>query len=266
MSEVKKFSFGKPGGTAVVAPSPASNPAEPAKPGTEVATTPAPTYQPPAFYTGDDETPTEAGDVRFPRLNIVQKSSGAELLKHGFGSLVLKGTEKLIEADKGTVRLVVAGIRPKIWIEKVKFGTEGRIARSIDEVIQQGGTDKWSFSKENAKVNSNRPWFMPCVTLLVLVQKPEHLTDDNFPFVAEGKAYAAALLTVKSTNYEAVFVAIQSEKATGTLRKGGYNSRFIDASIRIQKFAGGEAGVFKLAFAEETPAEVRAFADSTVGK
>lgn len=271
MSEVKKFSFGKPGGTPV-APAPAADANATVEPGAAGQPAPQnlpatqPQGQPPAFYTGDDETPTESGDVRFPRLNIVQKSSGAELLAHGVGALVLKGTTKLVEAGKGTVRIVVAGIRPKIWIEKVKFGTQGRIARSIDEVIQQGGTDKWTFSKENPKIESKKPWFMPSVTLMVLVQKPEGLSEDNFPFEADGKLYAAALLSVKSTNYDAVFTAIQSEKVMGVMKKGGYNSRFIDASIFMKTFTGGEAGVFKLAFAEETPQAVRDLASGVIGQ
>lgn len=278
-SPVKKFSFGRPGGTPVAAPAPATDvaatpvagdPAAPAAPQNQVATQSQ--AQPPAFYTGDDETPVDATDVKLPRLNIVQKSSGAELLAFGFGSFVLKGAVKLTgPALPGVValapaRIVVAGIRPKVWIEKTKFGgtEKARIARSLDEVYQLGGVDKWNFSKENPKAGSQKPWFMPSVTLLVLVQQPAGASEDNFPFEADGKLYAAALMSVKSTTYESVFGAIQSEKTIGVLRKG-YNARFIDVTTFTKTYGGGESANFKLSFAEETTDGVKALAANVTG-
>lgn len=274
---VKKFSFGRPGGTPVAAPATPAETASVSQPdsGAPPQNLPAtqPQSQPPAFYTGDDETPVDASDVRLPRLNLVQKSSGAELLTFGFGAFVLKAAVKLTSAPAAgiaaaaPVRIVVAGIRPKVWIEKTKYGSaeKSRVARSLDELFQMGGVEKWSFSKENDKSGSTKPWFMPSVTALVLVQQPEDVPEDNFPFEADGKLYAAALLSVKSTTYESFFGAITSEKVTGVLRKGGYSSRFIDVRTFIQPNKSGESANFKLSFAEETPQAVKDLAASVTG-
>ncbi len=278
MSEVKKFSFGKPGGTPVAPPPTQENPTAAETPAGDAApqNLPAtqPQYAPPAFYNGDDETPVDAGDVKLPRLNIVQKSSGSDLLPFGFGAFVLKSMVRLTAPPKAgelalpPARVVVAGIRPKVWIEKTKFGSteKARIARSLDEVYQLGGVDKWTFSKENPKAGSQKPWFMPSVTILALAQRPEGEPEDNFPFEADGKLYAAALWSVKSTTYESVYGAIQSEKAIGVLKKGGYNSRFIDVSTFTKTYTGGESANFKLSFGPETPQLVRDLANNVIGK
>ena len=133
------------------------------------------------------------------------------------------------------------------------------------EVVQLGGTDQWRFSKENPKANSTKPWFIPSVTLAVLIEKPadckpEH--EGHFAYVVGDKAYAAALLSVKSTNYDAVWVTISSERR-GVLSKG-FNSRYIDGVINAKAFSGGESGVFKLSFGLETPQELRDIADKIV--
>lgn len=273
----RKFSFNRPGAAPAV-------PVEDPK-AAPVATTPAvaspetaltdvprdlpavpPTYQPPAFYTGEEDEPFDPIDQRLPRLNIVQKSSQAEWLKLGVGSLILKG-EVLIAAVDQPCRFIVAGARPKVWIEKTKYlsPVKARIARSIDEVVKFGGTDLWRFSKENDKISSVKPWFMPSVTLALLVEKPAGLRPEHeahFNYVVGDKAYAAALLSVKSTNYDAVWVTVASERR-GVLSHG-FNSRFIDAHVFLKTFSGGEAGVFKLAFGAETSAELRGIADRLV--
>jgi hypothetical protein len=269
----KKFSFAKAGG-------PAAQPVEEIKSATPVApegsTPDSPQnlpakqdYTPPAFYTGEEDEPSDPSDVRLPRLNIVQKSSQSNWLDKGVFSLLLKGEVLIAKKDK-PFRFVAIGARPKIWIEKTKYqpnggGEKAQIARSIDEVVQKGGTDQWRFSKENPKANSTKPWFMPSVTLAVLVEKPADCPPDqeaHFAYVVGDKAYAAALLSVKSTNYEAVWVFISSERR-GVLSKG-FNSRFIDAQINEKTFSGGSSGVFKLSFGPETSAELRELADKIV--
>src|SRR5574343_642795 len=149
---VKKFSFGNrgapPGAQPVAAPAPAPSPAP-----VEVAPEPGsyvpavvPAAAPPAFYTGEEDTPVDPNDIRLPRLNIVQKSSQSSWLKHGVGSLLLKGEIKI----PLPARIVVMGARPKIYIEKTPWspngsGPKARVARSLDEVASMGGTDQWRF-------------------------------------------------------------------------------------------------------------------------
>ncbi len=271
MSEEKKFSFAKAGG-------PAAQPVEEVKPAAVTGTV-TPTdaagatgtlakqeYQPPAFFTGEEDEPTDPSDVRLPKLNVIQKSSKSEWLEKGVFSLLLKGEVVIAKKDK-PFRFVVIGARPKVFIEKTKFGSQekAKIARSIDEVVKQGGTDSWRFSKENPKAESTKPWYMPSVTLAVLVEKPADCPPEqeaHFAYVVGDKAYAAALLTVKSTQYEAVWVFIASERR-GILSKG-FNTRFIDGVVNAKTFTGGESGVFKLTFGAETSPELREIADKIV--
>lgn len=271
----KKFSFAKAGGPAaqpVEAPKvttvepggiPGDTPVNPNSPAVQ------PDYQPPAFYTGEEDEPSDPNDVRLPRLNIVQKSSQSGWLKFGVFSLLLKGEVPVAAVDK-PFRMVVAGARPKIWIEKTKYmpnggGEKAKVARSIDDVVKQGGTDQWKFSKENPAANSTKPWFMPSVTLAVLVEKPADMKPEHeahFAYVVGDKAYAPALLSVKSTNYDAVWIFISSERR-GVLSKG-FNSRFIEGQINAKPFKGGESGVFKLSFGAETSPELRDLAQKIV--
>lgn len=262
----KKFSFGKTGAPPAqpveevksVAPAPENNgvpaPAGDSAPSNLPATQ---SHNPPAFYTGEEDEPSDPADQRLPRLNIVQKSSQEEWLKLGpVGSLLLKGQVSLPLPAK----FVVAGARPKIWIEKTKFGssTKARIARSIDDVVKLGGTDRWAFSKENDKITSTKPWFMPSVTLLFLIEKPDALPEDHFAYEADGKLYAAALLSVKSTSFEAVWVAINTERH-GVLSEG-FNSRYVLFNTYIKEFGGNKVGIPKISFGEKTTDGVRALA------
>lgn len=271
MSETeKKFSFAKAGGPASQPVTPAPAPENPASQTTETAPQNLPAtqnYEPPAFYTGDGDEPVDPSDQRLPRLNIVQKSSKPEWLEHGVGSILLKG-EVCVAKVNAPFRMVVIGARPKIWIEKTKFNSsiKPRFARSLDEVVKLGGTDLWRFSKENDKIESTKPWFMPSVTLAVLVEKPEGLApaqEAHFAYVIGDKSYAAALLSVKSTNYDAVWVTVSSERR-GVLSEG-FNSRFIHAHVFMKPFTGGESGVFKLTFGDTTSPELREVATRIVG-
>lgn len=197
-----------------------------------------PANVPPApvgFYTGaeDDGQEVDSRDVKLPRLNLVQDMSGAALKEVAkVGEFVFKQTLHL----PSPLRLVVCGFKPKKFVEKTKFGTEPRYANSLQEVYQLGGTDEWRSSKENDRKGagpaSNKPWFTPMVTSLVLIEKPESLSDEHFPYVSEdGKAYAAALWTVKSTSYGAFFVPLQSEKVTGVLRQG-YFTHYVEMTSK----------------------------------
>lgn len=203
----------------------------------EVVSTPAATAAPstaltpivPAatvgFFTGEEESAEDSGDVRLPRLNMIQGLSKPELKNLGKeGDWVLKGSLVL----PSPVTIVAVGHRPKVWIEKVKHGEQARYARTLQEVADLNGTDEWRLSKANEKSDSKKTWFMPSATWLLLIQRPEGADEAYFPFVSDdGIAFAAALYTTKSTSYGSFHVPLASEKATGLLR-GGYSSRFIE--------------------------------------
>lgn len=180
----------------------------------------------PVFYTGDEDTPTDVGDIRLPYLNLVQPSSKADMKAIGKeGEFVFARAVNL----GSSFRAVIAGFSPKFYREKVKWGStdQGRIAIDEEQVERMGGTTLWKFSRENDKSDSRKPWFQPTTKALLLIEKPENAAEEFFPHVADGKAYAAALLELKSTAFDSFFKEVQSKKATTTLFRGGYASRFV---------------------------------------
>ena len=178
-----------------------------------------------SFFTGEEEGTPDASDVRPPRLNMIQGLSKEELKKVGKeGDWVLKGSVLLSQP----VTLVAVGHRAKVWIEKVKQGDQARYAHNLQEVFDFGGTDQWNLSKLNDKIESKRIWFMPSVTWMLLIQRPDGAPGDNFTSVSDdGIAFAVALYTTKSTSYGGFHVPLASEKATGLLRSG-YFTRFVE--------------------------------------
>lgn len=231
----------------------ASGPAPSPEP-SQVPAAPAPSQAPavPSYYGGEEET--DVADIRFPRLNIAQKTSAAELVKLGLGQFILNKDTPLGEK----IRLVVCGFSPKKYSEKVKYGSPmGAMAGSLDEVERLGGTPVWRESKENAKSGSTKPWFQPMVTALLLIEEPEGLDSDRFSYELDGKFYAPAVITLKSTSYESFFVKLNSEQKLGLLRSG-YPTRFIEVSSVLVPFTGGEAYQPQVKVLEETGPELRA--------
>ncbi len=272
-STEKKFSFAKPGGSAAlpvedIKPTTSTENAAPGDtPPSQLPATQQ-TYQPPAFFDGSEDEAFDVADQRLPRLNIVQKSSKSEWLEHGVFSLLLKGAVRIAKKDQ-PFRFIVAGARPKVYIEKLPYrpgsSERARVAHSLDEVVKFGGTDSWRFSKENAASGSTKPWFMPSVTLALLVEKPADCPAEeeaHFAYVVGDKAYAAALLSVKSTNYDSVYIFLASERR-GLLSKG-FASRYINGTVSAKTFKSGESGVFSLSYGPETPQEIRDLADKIV--
>lgn len=210
-------------------------------------------------YGGEEEV--DVGDIRFPRLNIAQKTSAAELVQLGLGNFILNKETKLGTA----LRAVVVGFQPKKYSEKVKYGApQGAMANSLEEVEALGGTILWRESKENPASGSTKPWFQPMVTGLLLIEKPEGSDDERFVYEADGKFFAPALFTVKSTSYESFYVKLNSEQKLGLLRKG-YPTRYIELKSDLRKFTGGEAYVPQVRVLDETTEGVRELAKNLRG-
>lgn len=206
-------------------------------------------------YGGEEEV--DVGDIRFPRLNIAQKTSAAELVKLGLGNFILNKEQSLGEV----IRIVVVGFQPKKYSEKVKYGApQGAMASSLEEVAALGGTTIWRESKENPQSGSTKPWFQPMVTGLLLIEKPEGLeNDERFCYEADGKWFAPVLFTVKSTSYESFYVKLNSEQKVGLLRPG-FPTRFVEVTSVLKPFKGGEAYQPNVRVLEPTGEGVRALA------
>lgn len=213
-------------------------------------------------YGGEDDN--DVGDIRFPRLNLVQKSSAAALLKLGLGQFVLNKELALGEKLRG----VVVGFSPKRYIEKTKYtpgaNSNAKIVDSLQAVADAGGTISWFESKENPKVQSTLAWYQPSVTALMVVERPEGVAEDRFGKVIDGKCYGVALFSVKSLAYDAFFIKLNSEQKTGILREG-FPTRFIEITSTLVPGKSGESFQPYVKVLEKAPAELVEFARSLRG-
>lgn len=217
------------------------------------------------FYSGEeDDIPTDRGDVRLPRLNIVQGLSGPELKAVGpDGTLVLKKSLALPQP----LRIVVCGCSRKRYAEKMAVFGQGdpRIFDTLEEVIEAGGTDQWKQSRENKDSDgmptSRKPWFQPMVTALLLIQKPEKLAkpEDEEHFTAvtsDGIAFAPCVYTVKSTSFGSFYVPLKSEQSAGVLKNGFFTHYVRLTTKQVRAFEP------VVAILEPTPESVRTLARS----
>lgn len=217
-------------------------------------------------YGGEDDT--DIGDIRFPRLNLVQKSSAAALLKLGLGQFVLN--KELALGEK--LKCIVVGFSPKRYIEKTKYtpgaNSNAKIVDSLQAVAEAGGTTSWFESKENPKAQSALAWYQPSVTALLVVEKPEGVAEDRFTKVVtvDGvtKCYGVALYSVKSLGYDAFFIKLNSEQKTGILREG-FPTRFVEVVSTLVPGKSGESFQPHVKVLEKVPAELLEFAYSLRG-
>jgi hypothetical protein len=234
----------------------------PAPTNTSTAVATRPVYTP-GFHTGadDDEEPADegSGKVRNPYLNLVQPTSKDIKNVASEGDFVLGKTTKIPAGS----RAVVVGFGNTFYREKVKYNgpVQAREVYSLADVQTAGGTTGWRESKENAGDNggSKKPWFMPAIKALLLIEKPEDADEAFFPHVVEGKAYAACVFEVKSTAYDSFYVELNSKRKTTNLFKGGWAARFIKLTSRKGK---GDDASFKPVpeILEAAPAEFIALA------
>lgn len=210
------------------------------------------------------EEDADVGDIKWPRLNLSQKSSAVALIKIGVGQFVLNKELGLGES----LRCIVVGFGPKRYIEKTKYvagsNSNAKFANSLQEVDALNGTTSWRESKENTTSGSDRTWYQPSITALLLIEKPEGVADDRFTFSADGKSYAAALFSVKSTGYDAFYVKLNSEQKAGLLRDG-FPTRVISLNSVLVPFKGGEAFQPQVKVLEKTTDEALKLARSLRG-
>src|SRR5208282_3966077 len=155
---------------------------------------------PPAFYDGDDGGAFDPGDLVLPRLNIVQKVGDLSNV-YPPGSIVL-GAQLVLSpapvnmAISSPIRIVVIGLQPTTYAEKLEGGALGNYFRTEKEVVDNGGTLDWNESQATDKQLYQR------VSIgLVAVEKPDGIDAAMFPHTFGGKQYSLALYTMKGTAY-----------------------------------------------------------------
>jgi len=253
MGEVK---FGKnqtPVTTIVATPveAAAADAAKPAAvPGTAVAVVPPQPVSSPRKFLSDDDLPGFE-DIILPRVNLVHNTGQ---LKDTFipGSIVLGRTTPLfippdIDAASGTIRraatkpvnITILGVRPTRYVEKPEVyapGVRNLIVNSEDEVRAAGGTLDYNEWKLKKTVGMKR--FEELADFGVLIERPEHIADDDTVFVYEigGKKYTIAMLALKGTAYTGVAKAVFfTQRRMGCLLKG-YPTMSFSLSTRNQVY------------------------------
>lgn len=213
------------------------------------------------FISGDDLPAFK--DVMLPRLNLVHDVGG---LKDTFspGELVWAQNTVLftppvpptINKQTGNVEtpgtpgtppiiITVLGEVQKRFSEIVVGGMGGQIVNTEAEVRASGGTLDYTEWKLKQAAGMKR--FGPLLDLLVVIQRPEHVKDDDtvFGFEVEGKKYALGLWSLSKTAYtEAYKKSLGIHRLTGVLKGkrsegGGYPAHSFAISTRLNPYPNG---------------------------
>lgn len=231
---------------------------------TALATVPPP--QPPARSQGtfcDDEN-IDPGDLVIPRLNIVQKVGEMSNI-HTPGSIVLDGRLVLADAPKASdkskpVEVIVLGLRPKQYVEKVEGGLRGNLFNTPEEVVAKGGTLDYTESKA-----LNKPLYQTLVTALCFVAQPEGVDAASFPYEFDGKRYALSLYSMKGTSYTNAAKPLMTARKIGHLRTTGYRGGAWKLSSQLKKFQTNFAFVPVLEFGTFTTPEFQTWTRELLG-
>ena len=198
-----------------------------------------------------DEIPME--DIQIPPLNISQRV-GEMGERHQPGLLIFDGSLVLPKP----VRLVVVGVTPTVFVEKLEGGKSGEVYDTEEELIRAGGTLDWNESQQ-----TDRPLFQRMAKFMIFLERPQQLAPTlAFPYEWEGKNYAVAIWTLKATGYTKGARAIFTARKIGALRddsKGGLRGAFWTLDITDEKWQSKTWYTPKLRLAEETTPEFRAF-------
>lgn len=156
-------------------------------------------------------------DMRFPRLNLIQKSSDEELIqKFGIGSFVLSKEVKISDGSPFPVQFLLA---MKDYIQKVEFGSgeTPAVFRTEQEVLDSGGSFNW-------KDKDTDHFFQRRAHVEFAIKAPEGLDEKElalFPYELDGASYALAVYTVASSAYTSVAVELMTLcERNKVMRKG----------------------------------------------
>lgn len=207
------------------------------------------------FISGDDLPAFK--DVMLPRLNLVH-DIGA--LKDTFspgeivwGQQTVLFTPPVINKQTGNVEkpgtppviLTVLGEVQKRFHEIVVGGMGGQIVATESDVRAAGGT--LDYSEWKLKQSAGMKRFGPLLDLLVVVQRPAIVKDDDtvFGFEVEGHKYALGLWSLSKTGFtEGYKKSLGIHRLTGVLKGkrsegGGYPAHSFAVSTRLQPYPGG---------------------------
>jgi hypothetical protein len=177
----------------------------------------------PTPYQDDDNISME--DIIIPPMHLVQKvgdlsnqyTPGVIVLNKSFvlhtPAAAATQTTPAIPAS-APVRLIVVGFKPTRFCQKTEDG-RGEIYDSEEEVNENGGTLDYAEHE-----NTQKPLFQRLATALIFIEGNDKSPLGLFPHDYEGKRWAIALWSMKSTGYNHGAKHIFTAKKMGALRKG----------------------------------------------
>lgn len=159
-------------------------------------------------------------DIKFPRLNFVQKSGNLSN-DFDFGDIVLSKEHRLAGfANKGDevsspVELIIVSLR-KFYQERTEYnsGIIPASFNSLAEVQGAGLTTRWG-------ANGEKPTAEAVIDTRVLVKKPDDLISDAFPYDIDGMLWSPAGWFLARTAYKAAFTNVIGPKLAIELRVPG---------------------------------------------
>jgi len=198
---------------------------------------------------GYDDEDIGFDDIMLPRLNLVYGVGDlSQIYNPGEwvlnGSLVIHVPANPVKKVAGypPVNLTVLGFKKRQYVEKTEGGAQGNLFNTQQEVVNANGTLDYKEAQ-----TSGKKLYHTLATALILVQKPEHITDEDhlvFAHECEGKFYSLALWGMKSTVFTHAAKKIFTEKKLGVLKvvknpegvviRGGYPSFSWDLTTKFE--------------------------------
>jgi hypothetical protein len=191
-------------------------------------------------------------EIRLPRIAIAHPIGNlGRVHPHGaivFGNVlpiftptVLDQNQQVVAAGTKPLVVTVVGFESVRFAEKTVGGARGLIVNTEAEVEQNGGT--LIYNDWKAKQASGIKLFQKLATLLVAIERPEQIPDDEtvFIFPINGKKYAIAKWLLKGPAYtEALTNVLLPQRQIGCCREvlGGYPGHSFYLSTALKNKAG----------------------------
>lgn len=221
------------------------------------------------------------GDIKFPKLHIVQKVgqlsnvfAGGEIILNlqlpiytpptvNQGVIVKPGTEPLY--------VVAVGFRKDRYTEQVDKDSDaqGLLCNSLDEVARANGTLNYNEHKQRKAAGIPSREFKTLATALFLVRKPSTVEDPDrilFPFLCEDAQYVLCTLDMKGGAFSNCAQPIRQAKKIGHLQAGGYSSFSWSLGSLLKQWPTGNSSFIPvLKPGSKTSETLRAFIKNITG-
>jgi hypothetical protein len=232
---------------------PAQQPTTAMVPAAPAPAAPTPYAPPAAHYVADEDGEGEfsSRDMKFPRINIAQKT-GELSDEFSYGAVVLNKAIALGNFEKAVENVVVLQIQ-KLYQEYVPYGSGvmPRLFRTATEVHEAGLSLEWGAAKRANEI----------LNVVFWIPQPEAGKDDHvFPFEGPVGNGVLAKFTAASTAYSTIGkTLIQAKKTFCAPDKGGMVSMTWTLHVTSEKKNGNSWALPHLRPIGKTPEALAQF-------